>query len=100
GVTGVAVATMIATLSRHDQQTSRVARQILESVVGDQAAALVEHAWQDLRSRVRDAMHAEREQFETLFVQPETVRENQNHVREAAKLTEYARHTDFLEAES
>lgn len=101
GTTGVAVATMIATLSRQDEQVSRVARQILESVVGETtASSMVDHAWSDLRTRVRDATQTERKRFESLFVQPETVRQSQTELREAAKFTEYARHTDFLEAES
>lgn len=101
GVTGVAVATMIATLSRQDEQVSRIARQILESVVGEAtASSMVDHAWDDLRTRVRDAMQTERQRFATLFVQPETIRRSQAELREAAKFTEYARHTDFLEAES
>lgn len=100
GVNGVAVAAMIGAMSAQEGQSSRVPRQLLNSVLGPLAAeSLIDAAAHDLHERVGDVIRMERGRFEALFSQPDAVRDGQAELREAAKRTEFARHTDFLEAE-
>jgi hypothetical protein len=104
GVNGIGVALMIVMFADSvEKKDNAVAlgHKLLSAIFGDDAvSALVSKAHADLESRVAALFEAEMDRFVTLVGRPDDLKARQADLRESARLSEYARHADFLRGEN
>lgn len=114
GVNGIGVALMVvmfadavkdappASGQRGGTPTNTVAlgHKLLSAIFGDDAVkALVTKAHADLDARVAALFEAEMQRFVDLVGRPDDLKARQDELRESARLSEGARHADFIRGE-
>ncbi|MGA8988483.1 ABC transporter [Aeromicrobium sp.] len=105
GVNGIGVALMIVVFSRHGEGkevggTAALARKLLDAIFGEEGVTdLADRVQADLASRAAALFESEIQRFLDLVESPETIKANQDVLRESARQAEYARHSDFLNGE-
>ena len=100
GVNGIGVALMVvmfADSAASKDDSVALGHKLLSAIFGDDAVrALVSKAHADLDSRVAVLFESEMQRFVDLVGRPDDLKARQAELRESARLSEYARHADFL----
>lgn len=105
GVNGIAVALMVVVFSRDTDGsagagTAALGRRLLDAIFGAAVVdTMVGRAHTDLVAGASKLLQSEQQRFVSLLSQPDALRSQQAAVRESARLTEYARHAEFLNEE-
>ncbi len=100
GVNGIGVALMVVMFAdsvEHEDNTVALGHRLLSAIFGDDVVkALVNKAHADLESRVAGLFEGEMQRFVELVGRPDDLRAKQADLRESARLSENARHADFI----
>ncbi len=103
GVNGIGVALMVVMFAdsvKDKDSTVALGHKLLSAIFGDDAVkALVTKAHADLDTRVAALFETEMHRFVELVGRPDDLKASQAELRESARLSEYARHEDFLRGE-
>ncbi|MEO6604908.1 MAG: GTPase domain-containing protein [Aeromicrobium sp.] len=101
GVNGIGVALMVVMFAdsvKDKDQTVALGHKLLSAIFGDDAVkALVTKAHTDLDTRVAALFETEMQRFVELVGRPSDLKARQDDLRESARLSENARHADFIE---
>jgi hypothetical protein len=102
GVNGIGVALMIVTFASTSDEvetggTVALGQKLLSAIFGDDVVRdLVSKSQVDLESRVAALFEGEMQRFVGVLGRPDLLKASQAELREAARLSENARHADFL----
>ncbi|MDR7086465.1 energy-coupling factor transporter ATP-binding protein EcfA2 [Aeromicrobium panaciterrae] len=100
GVNGIGVALMVVMFAdavKDKDSTVALGHKLLSAIFGDDAVkALVTKAHADLDARVAALFDAEMNRFVELVGRPDDLKARQADLRESARLSEGARHADFI----
>ncbi|AXT86741.1 ABC transporter [Aeromicrobium sp. A1-2] len=105
GVNGIGVALMVVVFSRNGEGkeaggTAALAHKLLDAIFGEEVViSLADRAQADLEARAAGLFQSEIQRFLDLVESPQTIKANQDVLRESARQAEYARHSDFLNGE-
>lgn len=103
GVNGIGVALMVVMFAdavKDKDNTVALGHKLLSAIFGDDAVkALVVKAHADLDSRVAALFEGEMQRFVELVGRPDDLKARQADLRESARLSEGARHADFIRGE-
>jgi len=95
-----ACASIAVLVARRASSESHLSRQLLDRVLGvDAASRLVTDAVDDVEQRAASLIALDRSRIEALAPSVDTITGQQTVLRDAARAAEYARHTDFINGE-